>query len=85
MEVSRLGVKSELQLLACATGIAMSDPSHICNLHHNSRQRRILNPLSEARDQTRILMDTSQAHYLWAAVGTPDLFFEAFFDSLECL
>ena len=28
------------------------DPSCICNLHHSSRQRRILNPLSEARDGT---------------------------------
>ena len=35
------------------------DPSHVCDLYHNSRQRRILNPLSEARDQTYILMDTS--------------------------
>ena len=32
----------------------------ICDLHHSSQQRWILNPLSEARDQTRILMDPSQ-------------------------
>ena len=36
------------------------DPSHICSLHHSSRQCQILNPLSEARDQTHILMDTSR-------------------------
>jgi len=30
MEVPRLGVKSELQLLACARATAMLDPSHVC-------------------------------------------------------
>ena len=30
MEVTRLGVKSELQLLAYTTATAMPDPSHIC-------------------------------------------------------
>ena len=42
MEVPRLGVESELQQMACATATAtakaMPDPSHICNLHHSSRQ-----------------------------------------------
>ena len=33
MQVPRLGVKSELQLLAYATVIATPDPSHICSLH----------------------------------------------------
>ena len=33
-----------------------------CNLYHSSWQRQILNPLSEARDQTRVLMDSSQVH-----------------------
>ena len=32
-------------------------------LHHNSQQHQILNPESEARDQTCILMDTSQVHH----------------------
>ena len=32
----------------------------VCDLHHSSRQRLILNPLNESRDQTCILMDTSQ-------------------------
>ena len=35
---------------ACATVTATPDLSRICNLHHSSRQRQILNPLSEARD-----------------------------------
>ena len=36
MEVPRLGVKSELQLLACATAIAIPDPSRVCDLRHSS-------------------------------------------------
>ena len=40
--------------------VAMQDPSTICDLYHSSRQHQILNPLSEARDQTGILMDTSR-------------------------
>ena len=38
MEVPRLGVKSELQLPAYTTAPEMPDPSHICDLHHSSRQ-----------------------------------------------
>ena len=59
MEVPRLGVESELQLPAYTTATATPYPSHICNLHHSSQQRRILNPMSEASDRTCILMDTS--------------------------
>ena len=57
MEVPRLGVEGELQLPACTTDTARQDLSHICDLHHSFQQHRIPNPLSEARDQTRILMD----------------------------
>ena len=32
MEIPRLGVESELQLLATATATATTDLSHICNL-----------------------------------------------------
>ena len=42
MEVPRLGVESELALLAYATATAMPDPSHICDLHHSSWQSWIL-------------------------------------------
>ena len=59
MEVPRLGVKSELQLLAYATATAMQDLSHVFELNHSSWQHWILNPLNEARDRTRILMDPS--------------------------
>ena len=60
MEVPRLGIKSELQLLVYATATATPDQSRVCDLHHSSWKRWMLNPLSEARDQTCILMDTSQ-------------------------
>ena len=60
MEVPRLGVKSELQLLAYTTATAMWDPRCICNLHRSSWQHWILNSLCEARDRTHILMDTNQ-------------------------
>ena len=58
MEIPRLGVASELQLpaYATATATAMQDLSQVCNLHHSSQQHWILNPLSEARDRTQILM-----------------------------
>ena len=54
MEVPRLGGESELQPLAYTTATATWDPSHVCNLHRSSWQLRILNPLSEARDQTLV-------------------------------
>ena len=63
MEVPRLGLKSELQLQAYTAATAMQDLSLICDLHHRSQQSQILNPLSKARDQTCILMDTSQICY----------------------
>ena len=54
MEVPRLGVKSELQLLAYATATTTLDQSCICYLHHGLQQCQILNLLSEARDQTHV-------------------------------
>ena len=60
MEVSRLGVELELQLLVYATAMATSDVSCVCTLCHSLWQQQILNPLREVRDQTRVLMDTSQ-------------------------
>ena len=59
MELHRLGIQLELQLLACATATAIRDLSHVCNLHHSSQQCRTLSPLSKARAQTCILVDTS--------------------------
>ena len=57
MEVPRAGVELELQLLAYTTAIATLDPSCICNLHYSSRQLRILNPLSEPKDWTPVLIE----------------------------
>ena len=61
MEVPRLGVELELQLLAytTATAVATPDPNHICNLLYSLQQCWIVNPLIEAKDQTHILMNTS--------------------------
>ena len=41
---------------------ATPDLSRICGLHHSLWQCQILDPLSEARDRTHILMDTSGVH-----------------------
>ena len=64
VEVPRLGVTWELKLLACATAAATRHPSDVCDLHHRSRQRRILNPLSEARDQIHSLVGTRRVRNL---------------------
>ena len=72
MEVSRLGVELELQqLLAYTTATATRDPSRVCDLHHSSWQQRILNPLSEARDRTHVLMDTSWIRFCYTMTGVP--------------
>ena len=59
LEVSRLGAESELQLPAYATGMAILDLSHICNLHCSLRPGWILKPLNETRDRTLILTETT--------------------------
>jgi len=71
IEVPRLGVQWELQLPAYSTATAMQDLSCICDLHHSSQQRRILNPWSEARDQTRNLMVPSQIRFCCTTMETP--------------
>ena len=63
--------QAKVQLLAFATATAMQNPNHIFDLHHSSRQCWILKPLSKARDQTQVLMDTSQVHNLLSQKGTP--------------
>ena len=59
MEVHKLGLESELQLPAYTTATATPEMSCICDLHHSSWQCQILKPLSEAKNQTRVLMDAS--------------------------
>ena len=49
---SQAGVEAKLELPVYATATATPDPNRICDLCHSSWQHRILNPLSESRDQT---------------------------------
>ena len=56
MEVSGLGVESELQLLAYTTAPATPEVSHIFHLRCSFRQLQILSPGFEARDQTGHVM-----------------------------
>ena len=51
------------------TATAMRDLSRVCDLHCSSWQYRILRPLSESRDLTCILMDTSQVLNLLSLSG----------------
>ena len=62
VEVPRLGVEGELQLQAYARATATWNPSRVCDRHHSSWQRQILNPLSKARDRTCILMVPNWVH-----------------------
>ena len=57
---------------AYTTAPATPDPSRVCDLHHSSRQRRIFNPLSKARDLTWNLMDPSRIRFHCATIGTPE-------------
>ena len=52
------GPKAELQLPAYTTATATPDPSCTCDVCHSLWQHQVLNPLSKARDQTYIFMDT---------------------------
>ena len=69
VEVSRGRIRAVPQAYARAT--ATQDPSCIYDLHRSSRQHRILNPLSEARDRTLALMDASRVLYCYSMMGTP--------------
>jgi len=60
----------------------MPDLSRVCDLYHSSQQRRILNPLSEARDWTCVLMVPSGIRFHCATMGILS-FFLSFF--LSCL
>ena len=70
MKVPRLGVKSELHLLAYATATVMPDPSCIWDLHCSSWQCWIFNLQCETKNQTHILMVTIMIRYHWVTMGT---------------
>ena len=76
MEVPRLGAELELQL-AYTTAVAVQDPSHVCDLHHSSQQHWIPDLLSEAREWTCIIMDTSRICFCWATIRPP--YFQVFY------
>ena len=71
MEVPRLGVKLELQLLASVSATAVQGSKPHLPLTTQLMAMPVLNPLSEARDGTHILMDTSWVCYCWATTETP--------------
>ena len=74
MEIPKLRVESELQLLAYFTAMATEGLSCICDLHCSLKQCQILNPLREVRDQTHIFMDTSQVLNPLSHLGTLRIF-----------
>ena len=61
----------ELQLPAYTTATAVPDLSYVCDLHHSSRQHRILNLLSKAMDRIHVLMYNSQVTYHCVTMGAP--------------
>ena len=71
MEVPRQEFELELQRLAYITATATWDPSHICTLHHSSRQCQIPDPMIEARDQTHIFTVMRWIHLCYATTGAP--------------
>ena len=56
---------------AYTTATATRHPSRVCDLYHSSPQCRILNPLSEVRDQTRNLMVPSWIPFRCPTRETP--------------
>ena len=72
MEVPRLGVKLELWPPAYTTATATWELSHVCDLRRSSLQRQILDPLSEARDRTHVLMVPSGIGFCCATTETPN-------------
>ena len=56
MEVPWLAVELEQWPLAYATATATRDPGHVCDLHHSSWQCQVVNPLSQVRDGTCVLV-----------------------------
>ena len=65
---------------ATAAGLRHShrkpDPSCVCNLHHSSRQHRILNPLSKAWDRTCNLMVPSRIRFRFCCARNSNTYFQ---------
>ena len=73
-EVPRRGVESELQVPVYPIPTATPDLSHMYDLHHSSQQCRLLNSLSEARDQTRKPFVPNQIRFYCIMMRTPNMF-----------
>ena len=84
LEVSGLGVESELQPQAYATAIVMPDQSCICSIHHIWLQLWILNPLSKAKDLHASSWTLYQVLNHWATARTPCIVFLLNFIFTEC-
>ena len=80
LEVPRLAVKPELQLQYPSHSNEGSEPS--LQPTPQLRQCQIPNPLSKARDWTRILMDASWIYFCCATAGNPSVLFLIFTFSL---
>ena len=78
MEVSRLGVKSEIQLPAYTTTTAMWDPSCICDLHHSPWQHRPF--MHWARPGIEPISSWVLVGFVnpWATMGTPNILLFSF-------
>ena len=63
------------QIKVATFSLATHDPSCFCNLCHSSQQCQILNPLSEARDWTHILTDTSWVCNQLSHDRNPEIYF----------
>ena len=74
------GSQGRDQIGAAATDLCHSHSNMGSELHlqptRSSQQRRILNPLSKARDRTCVLMNASQIGFHWTTTGTPTLFWD---------
>ena len=69
-----VGVFLEAETRPCEIKINWQEMfARVSNLHHSSRQHQISDPLSEVRDQTLILMDTSRIHFHCVTMGTPSI------------
>ena len=80
-----LVVELELQLPAYTTATATQYLSCVCGLHHSSQPRKILNPLSEARDRTYKFMVPSRIRFCCAMRGTPELGIFCYYNVLALL
>ena len=76
LEVSQLGVKLELQLLAYATATAMQDPRYVCDLHHSLWKCQIPNPLSEGGIKPTFSWIVFWICFHCSMMGTPKVLFK---------